>query len=212
MTARPDAAQSPLQNAASHRDLPRVRALIAGGGDPNVAGPLGHTPLHTAAARDEAAIVQALIDAGAHVDAVDDAGNTPLLVAVTTPKPALHAIDVLLAAHADPDARNSAGATPKAFALARTIPALRSRFADVGGQDAPRIPPIEIVASTPGKLTLGLMGNSVTFPGELVQTGGGTDRVLRVGTMTHFDDGDPIDPQVKALVLSFLVARGFSHE
>jgi ankyrin repeat protein len=59
--------ESPLQTAASHRDLNRVRELVADGADPNLPGPLGHTALHTAAARDEPQIAEALIDAGAHV-------------------------------------------------------------------------------------------------------------------------------------------------
>jgi hypothetical protein len=203
-----------LQHAASHRDLRRVRELIADGADPNAPGPLGHTALHTATARDEPEIAQALLDAGARVDATDDAGNTPLLVAVTTPKPALNAIDVLLAAHADPDMENQAGATPRAFALARKIPALRSRFTTAtsdGGVPMP-VPDIEIVTSTPGKLTLDLAGNVVTFPGELVLTDNGTDRILRVGDLARFDDGKPLDPQQRSLILSFLVARRFAYE
>jgi ankyrin repeat protein len=205
------APESPLQNAANHRDLQRLRELIAGGADPNTPGPHGHTALHTAAARDEPTIVQALIDAGATVDATDDAGNTPLLIAATTPKRALNAIDVLLAAHANPDAVNQAGATPRAFARARNSPALRSRFAAAAGHDV-QVPDIEITTSTPSKLTLSIAGNALTFHGELVVTDAGTDRILSVGNMAHFDDGEPLDPQLTPLILSFLVARRFTHE
>jgi ankyrin repeat protein len=204
--------ESPLQNAVSHRDLQRVRGLLADGADPNVPGPLGHTALHTAAARDEPTIAQTLIDAGALIDATDNAGNTPLLIAVTTPKPAIHAIDVLLAAHADPDAPNEAGATPRSFALARKISALRSRFPAPSSNSDVNVPDIEIITSTPGKLTLSIAGNALTFHGELVLTDGGTDRILRIGSMTQFDDGEPLDPQLQPVILSFLTARRFAHE
>lgn len=207
------APESPLQSAVSHRDLQRVRAILAEGADPNVSGPLGHTALHTAAARDEPMIAQTLIDAGARVDATDNAGNTPLLIAVTNPKPALNAIDVLLAAHADPDAPNEAGATPRSFALARKISALRSRFPDPApNSDVVKVPDIEITTSTSGKLTLSIAGNALTFHGELVLADGGTDRILRIGNMAQFDDGEPLDPQLRPLILSFLVARRFAYE
>ena len=204
--------ESPLQNAVSHRDLQRVRGLLADGADPNLPGPLGHTALHTAAARDEPTIAQILIDAGALVDATDDAGNTPLLIAVTTPKPALNAIDVLLAAHADQDAVNEAGATPRSFALARKISAVRSRFTATAPGSGVKVPDIEITTSTPGKLTLSIAGNALTFYGELVLTDGGTDRILRTGDMAQFDDGAPLDPELQPLILSFLVARRFTYE
>jgi hypothetical protein len=194
--------ESPLQNAASHRDPHRVRQFLTDGADPNVPGPLGHTALHTAAARNAPTIAQALIDAGAHVDATDDAGNTPLLIAVTTPEPAIDAIDVLLAAHADPDAPNHAGATPRAFALTRESSALRERFTtDTPGTDT-QVPEIEIITSTPSKLTLSITGNAITFHGELVRTESGTDRILRVGTMATHDDGTPLDSQLRPLILS----------
>lgn len=204
--------ETPLQNAVNHRDLQRVRDLIADGVNLNVPGPLGHRALHTAAARDEPTITQTLIDAGALVDATDDAGNTPLLIAVTAPKPALNAIDVLLAAHADPDAVNAAGATPRSFALARKISALRSRFPAPASNSDLNVPDIEIITSTPGKLMLSIAGNALTFHGELVLTDGGTDRVLRTGDMAQFDDGEPLDPQLQPLILSFLVARRFTYE
>jgi len=204
--------ESPLQTAASHRDLQRVRRLVADGVDPNLPGPLGHTALHTAAARDEPTIAQVLINAGAYVDATDDAGNSPLLVAVTAPKPALNVVDVLLAARADPDAANRAGATPRAFALARRSSALRSRFTAATPGSASMVPDIEVIASTPSKLTLGIEGKAVTFPGELVLTDSSTDRILRVGDMALFNDGAPLDPQLCSLILSFLVARRFNYE
>ncbi len=205
------ATESALQRATSYRDLPRVQQLIATGADPNEPGPLGHTALHTAAARDEPTIAQALIEAGAHVDATDDAGNTPLLVAVTAPKPALSTIDVLLSAHANADVPNQAGATPRTFALSRKLPTLRSRFPAVP-DSGPSLPDIEIVASTPSKLTLAIDGSAVTFPGELVLIDGSTDRILRLGDMAHFDDGTALAPELHPLILSYLVARRFSYD
>jgi ankyrin repeat protein len=209
--------ESALQVAVSHRDQDRVRALIAQGEDPDVPGPMGHTALHTAAARDEPVIAQELIDAGARIDSRDDAGNTPLLVAVTAPTPSLAVAGVLLEARADPDAPNEAGATPRALALARGRSDLRKLFADsdASAHAIPlvRVPKVEVAASTPSKLTLDVDGSAITFPGELVLTAGGsTDRILRIGAMTAFDDGSPLDPALRPLILSYLTARRALYE
>jgi hypothetical protein len=206
--------ETPLQNAVSRRDLERVREQLAAGADPNAPGTLGHTALHIAAARDQPAIIQALVDAGAQVDVRDEAGNTPLLVAATEQPPATAAIRALLRAHADPDAANLAGASPRAFALARRLPELTKIFARSPSDPASEsVPRIEIAASTPSKLTLEIDGRALTFLGEpVIAPNGSTERILYTGDMAHYDDGTPLDQRLRPLIRSYLTAQRSVYE
>lgn len=213
---------TPLQHAIVYRDQAKVAALLADGADPNATGPVGRTALHTAAACAELEIVRMLLRGNAAVDARDAAGNTPLLVAVVATKPeVVPVIDDLLAAAANPDAANDAGATPRAFALAGRNNEIKARFAqdEQAAQAArampqavpvappPKLPRIEITASTPSKLTLAVDGRELTFDGELVVTeDGGRERILRITDPLRYTDGTLADPALRPLLLTYLTA------
>jgi len=67
-----------LIQAAQGGDLETVRALLAQGGDPNLADEQGDTALMKAASQGHLAVVQSLLDAGARADALDANGWTAL--------------------------------------------------------------------------------------------------------------------------------------
>ncbi len=71
----------PLIQAATAGDVTRIRALLAGGSDPDVRGNGGMTPLLAATKADQPAAVQALLEAGADVDLQDDRLDNPFLYA-----------------------------------------------------------------------------------------------------------------------------------
>lgn len=71
----------PLIQAATTGDVTRIRALLAGGADPDVRGNGGMTPLLAATKADQPAAFQALLEAGADVDLQDDRLDNPFLYA-----------------------------------------------------------------------------------------------------------------------------------
>jgi ankyrin repeat protein len=95
-TAQYDGPKEPLCRAAYNGDLAKVRALLAGGADPNVRDDDGQTPLIRAASilgrpehRDRNAVptdyegvAKALADKGADVNARGKGGETALLMAI----------------------------------------------------------------------------------------------------------------------------------
>ena len=110
-----------------------MRALIAAGGDVNVAQGDGATALHWAAHWDDVELAGLLLRAGARINAANDFGVTPLLLASANGRPAM--IALLLEAGADPNLAAANGEAPL-MAAARTgnidvVQALLDRGADV---------------------------------------------------------------------------------
>ena len=68
-------------DAAEHRDVEKLRALLKQGADPNAAQPDGATALHWAVHWDDHQAVDILVRAGAKPDAVNDLGVFPLSLA-----------------------------------------------------------------------------------------------------------------------------------
>src|SRR5690606_17154822 len=71
-----------LHYAALDSDLPKVKALLLAGADPNASDENGSTPLHFAAQSNSFPVSEVLLKAGAKVDSDDSNGNTPLSNAV----------------------------------------------------------------------------------------------------------------------------------
>lgn len=137
----------PLCRAAQNGDLSQVRALLAGGGNPNVRDDHGQTPLMAVAAahhrplsnenkqlvRDYEGVANALLDKGADVNARDDAERTALLLAMEGSASEYRVIGaddrivrLLIARGADINAHDKEGWTPllKALNLLADQPAL----------------------------------------------------------------------------------------
>lgn len=100
-----------LWNAINARSAKTVRALLAGGANPDTTSPNGSPVLMTAVgdARDSE-MVAALIEAKANVKTTDAGAKTPLHYAVMVNRKDL--VELLLAAGADANARDQAGKTP----------------------------------------------------------------------------------------------------
>ena len=97
-----------LHKAVENDDLAAVKALIAGGVDPNSRDKIGLTLLHIAAKKNASpAVIETLIAGGADPNARDKDGHTPLHGADD-----LSVVDALIEAGADPKARNEKGRTP----------------------------------------------------------------------------------------------------
>jgi hypothetical protein len=94
--------------AALRDDLEEVRALVAGGADPNCKGADGGTPLCSV---DEEPMVRLLLALGADPDLADGSGRTPLTVACSSHLP-LGGLRALLEAGANPNQQDSSGQTP----------------------------------------------------------------------------------------------------
>jgi ankyrin repeat protein len=127
-------AQGPrLADLAKRQDRAAVRALVATGGDVNLAQGDGATALHWAAHWDDVEMAGLLLRAGARINAANDFGVTPLLLASANGQPAM--IALLLEAGADANLAAKNGEAPL-MAAARTgnvdvVQALLDRGADV---------------------------------------------------------------------------------
>ena len=138
--ARPHAAADlGLVDAARHRNLAAVRALLAGGADVDAAQADGATALHWAAHWDDLAAADLLLRAGASPDLSNDLGVVPLSLACTNASAAM--VRRLLEGGADPNA----GALPASplMTCARTgnpdaVKALVTRNADVNAAEPRR--------------------------------------------------------------------------
>ena len=108
--------ESPVADAAMRTDLDKVRVLLKGGADVNVAQGDGMTALHWSAEHRSAEMAAMLIYAGANVEAVTRIGGyTSLHLASRAGSAAV--VQELLEAGANPAVRSSAGgATPLHFA------------------------------------------------------------------------------------------------
>ena len=105
--AAPD--DSRLADAAEHRDLDAVRALLAEGHEVDAPQADGATALAWAVHRDDAAMAELLLEAGADPDAANDLGVTPLMLAAENGSAPM--VERLLEAGADPDLARPAGGT-----------------------------------------------------------------------------------------------------
>ena len=105
--AAPD--DSRLADAAEHRDLDAVRALLAEGHEVDAPQADGATALAWAVHRDDAAMAGLLLGAGADPDAANDLGVTPLMLAAENGSAPM--VERLLEAGADPDLARPAGGT-----------------------------------------------------------------------------------------------------
>ena len=108
--------ESPVADAAMRADLDKVRLLLKGGADVNVAQGDGMTALHWSAENRSVEMAAMLIYAGANVEAVTRIGGyTPLHLASRSGSAAI--VQELLEAGANPTVASSAGgATPLHFA------------------------------------------------------------------------------------------------
>lgn len=111
------APESTLLDAAEQGDRATALRLLAGGADPNAAGPDGTTPIMWAAANDDVELVRALIKAGAKVTLANQLGTSAMTEAAIIGSAPI--IDALLKAGADPNSRNPEGETPL-MAVARS--------------------------------------------------------------------------------------------
>lgn len=127
--ASPDAALSdgmmtPLGLAAARADVPMMRALLAGGADPDATGAWQLTPLAAAAQSCAAgvSVVAILLSSGADPDLPAPGHRTPLLIAAQKGRGDL--IAVLAAAGADGDAVDGFGEGALNYAIYARDPAL----------------------------------------------------------------------------------------
>lgn len=119
--------------AAERQDWETVRALLAGGADPDVSQPDGAAALHWAAHWSDLPAVAVLLEAGAAVDARNDLGVPPLWIALDngSAEIGLHLIE----AGADVHARLPSGETMLMTAARNGLQAVVSRLI-AGGADA----------------------------------------------------------------------------
>ncbi len=68
-----------LGQAIERNDLPRIRELIAGGADPNAAGPDGATPLSFALLRERLEAAKLLLELGADASLGQNYGRAPIM-------------------------------------------------------------------------------------------------------------------------------------
>jgi hypothetical protein len=102
----------PLLEAALLDDPDQVRALVAGGADPNCMSADGGTPLCSV---DEEPMIRLLLELGADTNQADRSGRTPLTVACSSHLP-VGGLRALLEAGANPNHPDSSGVTPLIFA------------------------------------------------------------------------------------------------
>jgi len=103
------AERATLADAAEHRDMARVRALLEARVDVNAAQIDGTTALHWAAYHDDAETAALLVRAGAHVNAVNRNGVAPLSVAYSNGSSGV--AQLLLTAGADANTTTKGGET-----------------------------------------------------------------------------------------------------
>ena len=134
------AGAAPLVEAARHRDLAAVRALLKQRADANTAEADGATALHWAAYHGDLEIVNLLIGAGARVDRTNGLSITPLALASENGHAAV--VERLLSKGANPNIASETGVTPLMRA-ARTgnvaiVRALLPRQANVNAAETER--------------------------------------------------------------------------
>ena len=130
--------ESPVADAAMRADLDKVRILLKGGADVNVAQGDGMTALHWSAENRSVEMAAMLIYAGANVEAVTRIGGyTPLHLASRSGSAAI--VQELLEAGANPTVASSAGgATPLHFAASASSRVSVISLLDHGAEIAAR--------------------------------------------------------------------------
>ncbi len=123
--------RSELHYAASDGDLARVRTLIGGGADVNLADKEGWTALHAAAQGQSVEVAAVLLDAGAQIETKDGHGNTALFRAVSAYVGNGAVIELLRKRGADPLSVNKHGQTPVGLARLVANYDVRKYFEDV---------------------------------------------------------------------------------
>ena len=98
-----------LADAARHRDVDAIRALLAEGHEVDAPQADGATALAWAAHRDDAAMADLLLRAGGDPNAANDLGVTPLMLAAENGSAPM--VERLLQAGADPNLARPAGGT-----------------------------------------------------------------------------------------------------
>ncbi len=122
---------TPLAQAAYRGGAGLVELLLASGADPKLPDGRGATPLHAAATWNAPDSAKRLLDAGAPVDATDRQGDTPLHATVELGKSTAVA-ELLIARGASLTARNHAGQTPLAKAIAKKASEIESLLRSKG--------------------------------------------------------------------------------
>jgi ankyrin repeat protein len=127
-----------LADAAMHRDVSTVNALLKEGTDPNVRGEFDTPALHWLVQVDEINSVKRLLDAGADVNATTPQGVTALSLAIANGSTAM--TELLLEAGANANATESSGETMLMSAAAVGVTGVASTLishgADVNARDA----------------------------------------------------------------------------
>ena len=164
-----------LADAASRRDGPALRALLAQKVDVNAPDGLGTPALHWAVRVDDVEMAKLLIGAGADAKVANRYGVTPLSLAASAGNPAM--LRVLLDAGADPNAIDPAGETMLMIAsrvgVLDAVKVLLERGAVVDAKDATYRQTALMVAVREGHpdivrllVELGADVNAKTRPGQ----------------------------------------------
>jgi ankyrin repeat protein len=125
------AGQTPIADAAMHRDRETVRTLLKQGGDVNAAQGDGMTALHWAAMHDDAELCAMLVYAGANLRGTTRLGGyTALHLAAESG--AASVVQTLLEAGADANAAAAAGTTPLMLAAAAGDARIVTHVLDAG--------------------------------------------------------------------------------
>jgi len=123
-----------LAAASGHRSA--MQLLVQHGVDVDIPGHQRWTPLHVAVEHHQRTSVEALLALGADVDARSDDGTTVLQLAIDAAaafydqegRLDLSIVEKLLEYGANPDSPGAGGETPRTWAAATDIPALRRLF------------------------------------------------------------------------------------
>jgi len=94
-------------------DADKVRRLIKGGANVNVASDFGTTPLHSAAMKGSVEVIKTLLELGAALEARDTLGRTPLFIAAEVNPQPTKVIEELLSAGASIESKDKFGKTAR---------------------------------------------------------------------------------------------------
>jgi ankyrin repeat protein len=179
LAAADESAGSPLADAAMHRDMTAVRALLREGADVDGRGRYDTPALLWVVRVEDAATAGLLLEAGADANAGDAFGLMPLQVAAENGDAAI--VRLLLEAGADPNARDHAGETPL-FAAARAgSAAVAGLLLDHGARVDEREPAFEQTA-----LHVAVRGGSVATARLLLDRGADAGAITRAGETPAF--------------------------
>lgn len=128
-----EAADSPrnkeLYEAVLFQDVPKIKALLGQGADPNYREN-DRALLAWAAQNGNLEVVKLLVDAKADVNSVDGIGHTPLIRAIETQQ--IEIVTYLLEKKADPNAKDREGQPVLVFAVKSRKPEIAKAVIDAG--------------------------------------------------------------------------------